>query len=207
MAIYNNNSVEEIKSNIINMASELFSTVGYHGTTVNMITDRIGIAKGAFYYHFKSKDDVLNAAAEQMVRKEAKILEDIVQSSVDPADKLASILKELANFWHEKESFVKYVDKRLITINHQLKELVMEYTVPSITTILSQGSECGKMLKIEAESTAKLILNNFIFVYETALFKDANEKNKLILACYHMTEAALGLENGTLSSKLMDKAD
>lgn len=41
-------------------ALELFQRTGYDATSVQMITDAVGISKGLFYHYFESKADLLN---------------------------------------------------------------------------------------------------------------------------------------------------
>lgn len=52
---------EERRTEILNVAEKLFITRGYEKTTVNDILREIGIAKGTFYYYFKSKEEVMDA--------------------------------------------------------------------------------------------------------------------------------------------------
>lgn len=57
---------DERRNEIIRTAAVLFSQKGYEKYSVNDIRNAIGIAKGTFYYYFKSKEDVLDAAVEQI---------------------------------------------------------------------------------------------------------------------------------------------
>jgi len=52
---------DERKNEILDTAERLFHIKGYDKCTVNDILKSIGIAKGTFYYYFKSKEEVLNA--------------------------------------------------------------------------------------------------------------------------------------------------
>jgi AcrR family transcriptional regulator len=52
---------EERRNEILDTAETLFFTKGYGKTTVNDILQAIGIAKGTFYYYFKSKEEVMDA--------------------------------------------------------------------------------------------------------------------------------------------------
>jgi AcrR family transcriptional regulator len=46
---------------ILTAALALFSEHGFEGTTLQQIADRLGLTKAALYYHFKSKDELLDA--------------------------------------------------------------------------------------------------------------------------------------------------
>ena len=53
---------EETVQKILDAALKLFSEKGYEETTVLDIIDNMGgMTRGAFYHHFKSKEEVLNA--------------------------------------------------------------------------------------------------------------------------------------------------
>ena len=55
---------EERKSEILDAAEELFAAKGYEQTSTGDILERVGIARGTLYYHFKSKEDILDALIE-----------------------------------------------------------------------------------------------------------------------------------------------
>ena len=54
------------KSEILDVAELLFGTKGFDGTSTTDILNMVGIARGTLYYHFKSKEDILDAIIERM---------------------------------------------------------------------------------------------------------------------------------------------
>ncbi len=53
------------KKQIIGIADNLFYEKGYEHTSFTDIADSAGIARGNFYYYFKTKDDILSAVLEK----------------------------------------------------------------------------------------------------------------------------------------------
>jgi AcrR family transcriptional regulator len=49
----------DTRERILAVANELFIEQGYEGTSLREIADRLGITKAALYYHFRSKDEIL----------------------------------------------------------------------------------------------------------------------------------------------------
>lgn len=49
---------------ILAVALELFSTRGYAGTSMRDISETLGMTKAALYYHFESKEQILEAVTE-----------------------------------------------------------------------------------------------------------------------------------------------
>jgi len=46
---------------ILNAAIELMGKHGYHGTSVQMIADKIGVTKSTVFHYFKNKEGILFA--------------------------------------------------------------------------------------------------------------------------------------------------
>ena len=71
---------EERRNEILDVAERLFGTKGFDGTSTTDILNEIGIARGTLYYHFKSKEDILDAMIERMtgslVAKASEIVEN-----------------------------------------------------------------------------------------------------------------------------------
>jgi AcrR family transcriptional regulator len=60
--------LEKTKTALIDAAEKLFKENGIVDTTVNAIVKELDVAKGLFYYYFKSKDDVIDAISEKYNR-------------------------------------------------------------------------------------------------------------------------------------------
>src|SRR6478672_3197029 len=54
---------------IVNAALDLFAEHGVGGTSLQMIADAIGVTKAAVYHQFKTKDEIVLAAAEAELSK------------------------------------------------------------------------------------------------------------------------------------------
>ena len=50
---------------ILNQSMKLFLERGYHGTSIDDITQAAGLTKGALYWHFKSKEGLLKQIIEK----------------------------------------------------------------------------------------------------------------------------------------------
>ncbi len=66
---------EESRANIMAAAQELFFQNGIPQTSVAQIAQRAGIAKGTFYHHFKSKEELVSGFVEQRIGEHLRALE------------------------------------------------------------------------------------------------------------------------------------
>jgi len=61
------------REKILDAAQELVLDRGYVGMTVENLIDKIGITKGAFFHHFRSKDDMAKALLQRFADNDARI--------------------------------------------------------------------------------------------------------------------------------------
>jgi len=54
----------QARENLLQAAIKLIRQHGYNGTTVDDLCAEAGVTKGAFFHHFKSKDDLAKVAAD-----------------------------------------------------------------------------------------------------------------------------------------------
>ena len=60
---------KERRNEILDVAERLFCEKGFDNTSTNDILAEIGIARGTLYYHFKSKEDILDAMIERLTNQ------------------------------------------------------------------------------------------------------------------------------------------
>lgn len=68
--------------------AELIWTGSYGATTIDQICEKAGVKKGSFYYFFKSKAELAEAAIEVEWAKYRAVLDSIFSASVPPLERL-----------------------------------------------------------------------------------------------------------------------
>jgi len=73
------------REKILDGAQELILDLGYSGMKVDHVLEHVGITKGAFFHHFKTKDDLAKALLRRYNSKDALIYAE----TRDRAEKLS----------------------------------------------------------------------------------------------------------------------
>jgi AcrR family transcriptional regulator len=76
--------VNGTKEQILLNARSLFATHGYDGTSIRQLTSSLNITPAALYYHFASKNDVLEAVAQKLYEGSRTLLEKIEKYDTNP---------------------------------------------------------------------------------------------------------------------------
>jgi len=65
----------DARSRIQQVALELFIEVGYDKTSLREIAEKLGVTKAALYYHFPTKEDIVNSLIQDRITVVAELLE------------------------------------------------------------------------------------------------------------------------------------
>jgi AcrR family transcriptional regulator len=76
------------RERLLESAKTLFSQKGYYATSVEDIVASAGLSKGAFYFYFKSKEELFKSLVEEMHLNIVKRLENFLERELPLEDAL-----------------------------------------------------------------------------------------------------------------------
>ncbi len=82
---------EKRREQLITAAHELFLKRGYRATTTEEIARKAGVTKGALYFHFRSKEDIMASFVKQITDSFERAIDDLPDKKFSPADLLRVI--------------------------------------------------------------------------------------------------------------------
>ena len=89
---------EPSREQLMTVAIDCFARLGYQGTSIDRIARDAGVTKGALYYHFRDKEDLLFAAVKDRIGGfEQMVLEEVTPGE-DPMANLRRVVD--ACFFH-----------------------------------------------------------------------------------------------------------
>jgi TetR/AcrR family transcriptional regulator, transcriptional repressor for nem operon len=83
------------RGQIVEAADRLFYRQGYEHTSFSDIADAVHISRGNFYYHFKTKDEILDAVIGARLAGTQKMLEQWGIEGARPDDRIRSFINIL----------------------------------------------------------------------------------------------------------------
>lgn len=91
------NKGEALRQRIVASADQLFYQQGYENTSFSDIAEDVGISRGNFYYHFKSKDEILNAVIDTRLTDIVQMLDEWSKKYTDPKQRIFEFIDILTN--------------------------------------------------------------------------------------------------------------
>ena len=103
---------------ILTESIRLFLEKGYHGTSIEDITRAAHLTKGALYWHFKSKEDLLKRIIEEY---EKRFLDGMIQA-VEEVE--GSISEKIEKYFQYNAAFAYYNRELCVSFDTLAAELV-----------------------------------------------------------------------------------
>ena len=149
---------------LIDAAAQLFSSQGYDRTSVESIIAHAGVSKGAFYHHFSSKDELLDAVTSQLdVEASDAIRAAVGVRSTGAVARLNQFFGTSRSWSLTHFSLVReMIDVLFRDENVRMRRKVELHAAaliePLLADIIRQGNEEGVFDLPEPEESARTIL-------------------------------------------------
>lgn len=158
-------TAEVRKQEVLAVAMRLFATQGYEETSINQIIEALGISKGAFYHHYSSKEDLVEALAAMYVEEAAgrarTVLED---ETLDAFGRLSMFLSRLRNSKTEsaaelQAAFAPIFLERNVHLYERTQNAVNSVIRPILARIIAEGVADRTFDTPDPEAAAETVLH------------------------------------------------
>jgi AcrR family transcriptional regulator len=132
----------ETRSAILDAAIGLFTAKGFETTPMDEIAVAANVAKGTLYYHYDSKEGIVNAIVERdAATVEAKLAPIEADIGLGFAEKFASSIAAITDLL--VASFSKLHRMKYIDIRDKTLRAIVEHCAPHFARIFEQGNAAG----------------------------------------------------------------
>jgi AcrR family transcriptional regulator len=90
---------------LLDAASEVFASKGYHAAAMDDIADAAGVSKPVLYQHFPSKLDLYLALLDQSCERLVEVLEEALSSTDDNSDRVIATVAAFYEFVSSSADF------------------------------------------------------------------------------------------------------
>ena len=150
---------------------EIFHAKGYHNTSLDDILKELSLSKGAFYHHFRSKEDFfINIVQNLIVQKVYALLIEPLNTHENP---LPIIVESLENalepakgnemaYGFMLNDFLTEFNKRNTEISRYLKDILNVWEV-NLVSVLKRGKVDGHIARhVDCEGVATYVIASYL---------------------------------------------
>src|SRR5699024_795245 len=160
-------------------------------TTINNILSEIDIAKGTFYYYFKSKEDVMDAIIDRFITIEVEAAEVIAaDDTLKAPDKIFRIIMGENHHGNKKETLIEELHEvRKEQRDHKSLTESINQVAPRWRRTIEPGRVEGLFGAPYSRGTAEVLLVSSGFIFDRGIFQwDEEEKIQKAKAFVYILE-------------------
>lgn len=155
---------EETVQKILDASLKLFLEKGYEETTVlDIISEMGGLTRGAFYHHFKSKEEVFDALCEKLFYESNPFKKAKSHKELNGLEKLKFVLR--TSFDETEHHQLSMASMQLLESPAFLKKLIEsnQELAPMYQELIEEGIQDGSIQSEQPKLLADLfvLLTNF----------------------------------------------
>lgn len=89
------------RRDILAAAAATFARHGYRGTSLERVAAAMGIGKSSLYHYFPTKEALFATLADETLRREAELFDDLVTAATPPAERMRALLDAIIGMLDE----------------------------------------------------------------------------------------------------------
>lgn len=198
---------EERREEILDAAEKLFAAKGFDNTSTGDILDAVGIARGTLYYHFKSKEDILDGVIQRVTDRLMQDAGRIVRKRELPV--LERLTKAIMSLNVESKigyEIMEQVHRPQNALMHQKMQTILLAGInPILTELVEEGIRQGIFHTQYPESMVEMAI-----LYANVAFDELNmaglsteQRERKISGFIYNLERLMGMEEGSLQEAVM----
>lgn len=191
---------EERRQEIVETAERLFREIGFAKCSVDMIIREIGVAKGTFYYYFRSKQEILGAVVDRALDRIVAMARQVAD---EPTLSALAKMKLLLSDSHIGDDDTRELAEMLhLPENRELHEVTNIQTVirlsPVFAQIVEQGNREGVFSASRPLETIQFLLTGAQFLLDGGLFSFSAQETRIRReVAQEIIEKSLGADPGS----------
>lgn len=199
---------EERKEEILDAAERLFAVKGFDNTSTGDILDAVGIARGTLYYHFKSKEEILDGVIERITKRLMQDAREIAWNKELPVlERLTKAIMSLNVDTKIGHEVMEQVHRPQNALMHQKMQTTLLLGInPIFTKLLEEGIEKGICHTQYPEAVVEMTM-----LYANTAFDELNiaefcpeQREKKIAGFIYNVERLMGMKEGSLQDTIME---
>ncbi len=189
-------SEQTTRNHIVEAADELFYRQGYEHTSFSDIADVVRISRGNFYYHFKTKDEILDAVIKARLAATQSMLEQWEIEGKHPADRIRSFIHILVA---NRADIVRYgcpvgtLSTELAKLNHALHEEASRLFTLFRTWLRRQFTLLGREADADALAMHLLARSQGVATLASAFHDEKFIRQEVDQMCEWLASCAKGI--------------
>ncbi|HEY9091330.1 TetR/AcrR family transcriptional regulator [Parasphingorhabdus sp.] len=112
-------------ASILEIATNLFREKGFYASSMQDISDAVGIKKGSLYYYVRSKEELLFEILKDLHKGGEALIEGVNLNSSDPLGELRSLLVQFGLYAAKHSTRLQIFDNDFDYVSEESKKIII----------------------------------------------------------------------------------
>jgi AcrR family transcriptional regulator len=152
----------DLRARIIQEATRLFVSHGYHAISTREIAEAAGVSKAGLYYHFKDKESLLLAILAANLERVAGIVQEARQQGATAREQVGWMMRSIFEQAPEQRAIIRLSSQEMAHLSPadraEFGRLYRQMFTGQIAEILQAGVERGELRDMDVHLATWVLL-------------------------------------------------
>jgi AcrR family transcriptional regulator len=153
----------DVRAEILRVATRLFATRGFDGTSLQSIAEEVGIRKPSLLYHFASKEQLRLAVLDELLARWSDVLPRLLMAAAGGEPRFATVMREAVGFFAEDPDRARLLVREILDRPDDMRVRLDKYVRPWVDIVadyIRRGQESGEVHElVDPEAYVLQIIN------------------------------------------------
>lgn len=164
----------DVRQEILSVATRLFASHGFEGTSLGDIAGEVGVRKPSLLYHFSSKEVLRQAVLDHLLARWTAKLPKLLLAATAGEDQFDAVTREIISFLSDDPDRARLIVREALDRPRDFREQLAEHVQPVIVNVagyVRKGQKHGE-LRAAVDPEAYLFQTTMLLVCGVA-FSDS----------------------------------
>ena len=147
---------------ILEGATHLFVTQGYHRISMREIAEAVGVSKAGLYYHFKDKEDLLLAILTAYLDNIERLLDSVQQAGGSTRSQVTGLMHAIFAQAPEQRAIIRLASQEMVQLSQEARArfglIYHQKFIAQIEAILQRGMNRGELRTMDVHLATWILL-------------------------------------------------
>ena len=153
---------DDIRQRIIEEATNLFVSHGYHGISMREIAEAVGISKAGLYYHFRDKEAMFLAILNENLEQMERLIQDAREVGPTAREQITAMVRAIFEQTPDQRAIIRLASQEMSHISQQARaefsRIYQAKFLGQIQDILRAGIAAGEVRALDVSLATWVLL-------------------------------------------------
>src|SRR5690606_15585386 len=151
----------DIRARILEEATRLFATQGFDGTSIQSISDAVGIRKPSVLYHFASKELLHQAVIDEVLARWNDVLPELLLAAAHE-QRFDRVMEAVTSFFVEDPDRARLLLREILDRPEEMRRRISRFVRPWVEIVAAQLEKAKQRSRVRESIAPEAYAMNVI---------------------------------------------